>query len=384
VRYTIGLVPSTVLPPLLHSAPVAIVSLDLHGRVIDANQTLLESSGYTLLEIKGLPFSAFLDPGDEEEARAAFARLVMGFCDAYSASRRYKTRSGEVRSVDLRVALVRDDEGLPQMCLAVLQDVTEHKRALEQSAENEQQREQLLHESRRAHGEAEAANRVKDEFLATLSHELRTPLNAVLGWAHILRGKHDDPDTRHALDVIERNAIAQARLIDDLLDVSRIITGKIRLQMEQVDVAAVAQSALESVAPAADAKGLQVTADLQPNLQPVAGDPQRLQQIFWNLLSNAVKFTESGGTVGLRLRQHGRCLQAEVRDSGVGIAPDILPFVFDRFTQADSSTTRPHSGLGLGLAIVRHLVELHGGTVSAESAGIGTGSTFRLELPTSV
>lgn len=383
MRYTIHLVSSSALPPLLHSAPVAIVSLDLHGRVIDANQALLDTSGYTLLELKGVPFSAFLDPGDEDEARAAFARLIMGFCDAYSASRRYRTRSGETRSVDLRVALVRDDEGLPEMCLAVLQDVTEHRRALQQAEENRQEREELLLESRRAHREAELANRVKDEFLATLSHELRTPLNAVLGWAHILRRKHDDSDTLHALDVIERNAIAQARLIDDLLDVSRIITGKIRLQIEQVDVAAVAKSALESVAPAADAKGLRLSADLQPNLQPVAADPQRLQQIFWNLISNAVKFTDSGGTVTVKLRQQGRCLQAEVRDTGVGIAADILPFVFDRFTQADSSTTRQHSGLGLGLAIVRHLVELHGGTVSAESAGIGTGATFRLELPTS-
>jgi PAS domain S-box-containing protein len=375
-------VPFTVLPPLLHSAPVAIVSLDLHGRVIDANQTLLDTSGYTLLEIKGVPFSAFLDPGDEHEARTAFARLIMGFCESYSASRRYRTRSGETRSVDLRVALVRDDEGLPKMCLAVLQDVTEHKRALEQAAETEREREQLLIESQRAHREAEAANRVKDEFLATLSHELRTPLNAVLGWAHILRGKHDDPATCHALDVIERNAIAQARLIDDLLDVSRIITGKIRLQVEQVDVAAVAHSALESVGPAADAKGLQLNADIPSNLPPVAGDPQRLQQIFWNLLSNAVKFTNSGGTVSVTVRPDGRCVRAEVRDTGIGIAPEILPFVFDRFTQADSSTTRSQSGLGLGLAIVRHLVEMHGGNVSAESAGLGSGSTFRIELPT--
>ena len=374
----------TVLPPLLHSAPVPIASVDLHGRVIDANQALLDNSGYTMPEIKGVPFSEFLDPGDEDAARAAFARLIMGVCDAYSASRRYKTRSGEVRDVDLRVALVRDAEGVPQMCLAVLQDVSEHKRALAHATDTERQREQLLLDAQRAHREAEAANRVKDEFLATLSHELRTPLNAVLGWARILRGKHDDPHTRHALDVIERNAVAQARLIDDLLDVSRIITGKIRLQLESVSIAAVVESALESVGPAADAKGLRIVADIPADLPPAVGDPQRLQQIFWNLLSNAVKFTETGGTVSVSLRYGEGCLEAEVRDTGVGIAPEILPFVFDRFTQADSSTTRPHAGLGLGLAIVRHLVELHGGTVSAESAGVGTGSTFRLELPTSV
>jgi signal transduction histidine kinase len=270
---------------------------------------------------------------------------------------------------------------MPQMCLAVLQDVTGHTRALEQAARTERERERLLVEAQQAHAEAEAANRVKDEFLATLSHELRTPLNAVLGWTHILRGKHDDPGTRHALDVIERNAIAQARLIDDLLDVSRIITGKIRLELEPVDVAAVARAALESVSPVAEAKGLRIVADVPETLPLTIGDPHRLQQIFWNMLSNAVKFTDAGGTVSVTVRRESEALHAEIADTGVGISPEILPFVFDRFTQADSSTTRHHSGLGLGLAIVRHLVELHGGTVSAESDGIGTGSRFRLRLP---
>jgi PAS domain S-box-containing protein len=358
------------------------VGLDLQGRVIDANQALLESSGYTMLELKGAPFSAFLDTGDEEAARAAFGELAMGRCDAYSASRRYRTRTGEVREVELRVALVRDEDATPLMCVAVLQDVTEHRRALDDAAQTQREREKLLVEAQQAHRQAEAANRVKDEFLATLSHELRTPLNAVLGWTHILRVKHDDPGTRHALDVIERNAVAQARLIDDLLDVSRIITGKIRLQLEPVDIAAMAHAALESVAPAADAKGLRIVADLPSNLPSVTGDTQRLQQVFWNLLSNAVKFTDAGGTVAVCVRRLPRSLQVEVSDTGVGISPDVLPFVFDRFTQADISTTRPHTGLGLGLAIVRHVVELHGGTVSAESDGIGAGSTFRLEFPT--
>jgi PAS domain S-box-containing protein len=358
------------------------VSLDLQGRVIDANQTLLQTSGYTMLELKGASFSAFLDPGDEETARAAFAQLAMGACDAHSASRRYRTRTGDVRDVELRVALVRDDQGFPLMCLAVLQDVTDHKRALEQAAQTQREREQLLVEAQQAHRKAEAANRVKDEFLATLSHELRTPLNAVLGWTQILRGKHDDPGTRHALDVIERNADAQARLIDDLLDVSRIITGKLRLNPEPVDIATVARAALESVAPAAAARGLRIVADIPSNLPSMTGDVQRLQQVFWNLLSNAVKFTDAGGTVSVSVRQQPRSLQVEVSDTGVGISSEVLPFVFDRFTQADSSTIRPHSGLGLGLAIVRHLVELHGGTVAADSDGIGTGSRFRVHLPT--
>jgi PAS domain S-box-containing protein len=371
----------TVLPPLLQSAPVAIASLDLQGRILDANLALVQSSGYTLDELQGAAFSAFLDRADEDDARAAFTALVLGECEAYTASRRYRTRAGDVRDVDLRVALVRDESGTPTMCLAVLQDVTEHRRALERAAQIDRERERLLLEAQRAHQDAETANRVKDEFLATLSHELRTPLNAVLGWAHILRLKHDDPDTRRALDVIERNAVAQARLIDDLLDVSRIITGKIRLQVEPVDMAGVVNAALDSIEPTAEARGLRLSAEVASGLPRVSGDPQRLQQVLWNLLSNAVKFSDAGGHVWITLRRNGRSIQVEVGDTGAGIAPEILPYVFDRFTQADSSTTRAHAGLGLGLAIARHLVELHGGTVSAESDGPGTGSTFRVKLP---
>ena len=366
----------TILPPLLHAAPVAVACLDLHGRLLDANPALLESSGYTMLELKGVPFSSFLDPGDEDAARAAFTQLAMGLRDSYRASRRYRRRSGEVRDVDLLVSLARDEEGMPQMCVAVLQDVTEHKRTAEE-------RERLLLESRRAYRDAEAASRVKDEFLATLSHELRTPLTAVVGWAHILRTKHTDPETRQALDVIQRNATALARLIDDLLDVSRIVTGKTRLQMEPVDLTAIVAAALESVRPASDARGLTLAADLPPDLPRIIGDQQRLQQIFWNILSNAVKFTDTGGRVMVRVARVERAIQVTIADTGAGISPESLPFVFDRFTQGDSSPTRVHPGLGIGLAIVRHLVELHGGTVVAESAGSGCGAAFHVQLPLS-
>jgi PAS domain S-box-containing protein len=371
---------ASILPPLLHFAPVAIVSLDLQGRVIDANPAWLASSGYTLLELKGACLSDFLDPSDEEAAGAAFARLAMGACDAYTARRQYRTRAGDVRDVELRVALVRVEQALPLICLAVLEVVRDQTRALEEAAQTQRERDQLLVEAQQALREAEAANRGRDEFLATLSHELRTPLNAVLGWTQILQGKHDDPGTRQALDVIERNAIAQARLVDDLLDVSRIITGKIRLNPEPVDIAAVTRAALETVAPAAAARRLRIVADIPSDLPSMTGDTQRLQQVFWNLLSNAVKFTDAGGTVSVSVRRQPRSLQVEVSDTGVGISPEVLPFVFDRFTQAPP-TTRPHSGLGLGLAIVRHLVELHGGTVAADSDGIGTGSSFRVVLP---
>ena len=203
----------------------------------------------------------------------------------------------------------------------------------------------------------------------------------MLGWTRILRSQPFDAATERALSVIERNAGAQARLIDDLLDVSRIITGKLQLDIEPVDLSKVAASALETVTPAADAKGVRLEFTLATPLPPFPGDAQRLQQVLWNLLSNAVKFTDGGGRVSLTVAHSGRAVLITVSDTGVGIAPAILPNVFDRFMQGDSSTTRAHAGLGLGLAIVRHLVELHGGTVSAESAGEGQGATFTVWLP---
>lgn len=244
----------------------------------------------------------------------------------------------------------------------------------------QQERAQLLEREQRAREEAQAANRAKDEFLATLSHELRTPLNAVLGWTHILRRRPLDDATRHALDVIERNATAQARLIDDLLDVSRIITGKLTLRVEPVDLRALSQAALDTLRPAAEAKGVRLDAELEA-VPAFHGDPQRLQQVLWNLLSNAVKFTGGGGEVSMGLAADRHAFRITVADTGAGIAPDVLPYVFDRFTQGDSTSTRAQPGLGLGLAIVRYLVELHGGTVSAESQGPGTGATFRVWLP---
>jgi len=616
---------------------VAIASVDLEGRVLDVNRALLQASGYTVEDLRGRPFSAFIEPGGDD-ARGRFVALTRGELDSYRVERKVRTRSGELRDVELSVSLVRGSDGRPSICLAVLQDLTTHRRALaneahraaellavidsipaavyiggadgitianrvaaeqlgfaavgdvrcdisilsgqlqnrfaatgervppgqepfaralrgervdteivsrhlltgqdvverviaapiriadtivgaiavninitdrketeealrlsnellqlvvQQSSEAivvadesgvvrifnraaerlygvhgaptapeewtahyrlrrldgsalpfqesalyravrgqrvnearwlvdrpdgtrrtlvggsaplrradgtpaggvliarddtdrlaaEQERERLLVEARRAHQEIETTNRIKDEFLATLSHELRTPLNAILGWARILRSRASDDAAHRALDVIERNARAQARLIDDLLDVSRIITGKIRVQVEPIDLAVLAASALESVKPAADAKGVTLETKLPPAPPRLSGDPQRLQQILWNLLSNAVKFTESGGRVTLEMAGETRRLRITVSDTGIGIAPAMLPYVFDRFTQGDSSSTRHHTGLGLGLAIVRHLAELHGGTVAAESAGEGKGATFHVWLP---
>jgi len=228
--------------------------------------------------------------------------------------------------------------------------------------------------------EAQEANRLKDEFLGTLSHELRTPLNAIFGWARILRGRQLDERTMHGIEVIERNAEAQVRLIEEVLDVSRIIRGKMTLAPGPVDLPSIVTATIESVRPTLQAKRLRLDAQIEP-LPTIVGDKHRLQQVFWNLLSNAMKFTPSGGAIGITLRRRGELVEFEITDSGVGIRRDVLPFIFDRFRQADSSTTRTYGGLGLGLAIVNHIVDLHGGTVRAASPGEGLGATFTIELP---
>jgi PAS domain S-box-containing protein len=240
----------------------------------------------------------------------------------------------------------------------------------------------LYREAQRARSDAEEANRAKDEFLATVSHELRTPLNAIVGWSHMLRhNKFDESTTSRAMETIERNAKSQARLIEDILDVSRIITGKLRLDVHPIELETVIEAAIDAVRPAADAKEIRLETILDPRAGPVSGDPNRLQQVVWNLASNAVKFTPRGGRVQVRLERANSQLEIIVSDTGQGISAEILPYIFDRFRQGDSTSTRMHGGLGLGLAIVRHLVELHGGTVHASSPGTGEGATFTVKLP---
>lgn len=244
------------------------------------------------------------------------------------------------------------------------------------------ERSRLYEAEKRARVEAEAANRMKDEFLATISHELRSPLNSILGWVTLLReGKLSAQAATRAFETVERSARAQNRIISDLLDVSRIINGQLHLNVKTLKPASVIESGVEAVRPAADAKGISIQMALDRQAGPIAGDPDRLQQIVWNLISNAIKFTPSGGIVQVRLEQVGLHVEIIVSDTGAGISPEFLPFVFDRFRQADSSSTRKQGGLGLGLAIVRHLVELHGGTVHAQSEGDGEGATFVVKLP---
>ena len=241
---------------------------------------------------------------------------------------------------------------------------------------------QLLENERIARNEAERASRLKDEFLATLSHELRTPLNAILGWSQlILSGNMKREDIQRGLETIERNARAQNKLIEDLLEMSSIISGKVRLDMHSLNIASLIEAAIESVRPTAQAKGVILQKTLLAHVSPITGDSNRLQQIFWNLLSNSIKFTPKGGKVEVVLQQADSFVEIGIHDSGLGISPEFMPFVFDRFRQGDPSLTRQHGGLGLGLAIVKQLVELHGGTVRAESAGTGQGATFIVNLP---
>jgi PAS domain S-box-containing protein len=256
-------------------------------------------------------------------------------------------------------------------------DITEFRQA-------QLERDDLLRAERSARTEAERLSRVKDEFLATLSHELRTPLNAILGWSTLLRRMEPgSPEHAKGLETIERNARVQSQIISDLLDMSRIISGKVQLDVQPVDLHDVISGTIESVRPSAEAKRLRLRTTLAAQVGQIRGDPARLQQVFWNLLTNAVKFTPSGGRIDIVLEQVNSHLEICVADSGIGIRPEFLAFVFDRFRQADSSTTRRHGGLGLGLSIVKHLVELHGGSVRVKSQGEGQGSTFIVALPIS-
>jgi PAS domain S-box-containing protein len=293
----------------------------------------------------------------------------------YSGETVCRTRSGAERNIELSIFTMRSGLGEPLCYVSINRDITARKRTEEKLA-------QLLVRERTARADAEKANRLKDEFLATLSHELRTPLNAVIGWSRILKaGRLDVDSARHAIEVIERNAWAQKQIIEDILDVSRVITGKLQLNLGPVDLVSVVNAALDAVMPALEAKEIKIETDYHDHLRIIAGDTDRLQQVIWNLLSNAAKFTPPGGVLGVRIAQDEHYVEVEISDSGPGIAPEFLPHVFERFRQADGSTTRTHGGLGLGLAIVRHLVEVHGGLIGARNASEGTGAIFTVRLP---
>jgi signal transduction histidine kinase len=324
----------------------------------------------------------YLLKGSIERERLQHA--VRNAIEKVALRRKVGERTAELAEANAALRRMYDDlETLVEQRTAELSVANQElKREIRVREWAEQERARLLDLEQAARKQAEEANRTKDEFLATLSHELRTPLNAILGWVQVLRmGKLDPAAAGKALETIERNARSQAQLIADLLDVSRIITGKLRLDFKPVDLRRIIDSALESVRPAADAKGIALDLSISPLASPVLGDSDRLQQVTWNLLSNAIKFTARGGAVAVRLREAGGNAVIQVSDSGIGIRPDFLPYVFDRFRQAEGSITRTHGGLGLGLSIVRHLIELHGGTAEVESAGEGQGATFIVRLP---
>ena len=281
-----------------------------------------------------------------------------------------------------RISPLIADDGRVLGTLTVIEDVTERVAREAELQAQVDARTRALAREKAAREEAEEANRLKDEFLATVSHELRTPLTAILGWSNMLLARRGDEEMLdRGLEIIHRNAQAQNQLISDLLDVSRIISGKLRLDLRTVDLPAIIEAAVEATRPAAEAKGVRLTTALDPRSGPINGDADRLQQVVWNLLTNAIKFTDAGGEIQVRLGSVDTRVEITVQDSGIGIAPEFLPHIFDRFRQADPGTNRVHGGMGLGLSIVRQLVELHGGTVRAASAGEGQGATFTVSLP---
>jgi PAS domain S-box-containing protein len=355
------------LAAIVTSANDAIISKTLDGIITSWNAAAERMFGWTAAEAIGRSITMIIPP-DRIEEEQHFLRLLRRGERIEGYTTRRATRDGRLISVALTISPIRNHAGHIIGASKTARDVTE--------------RELLLAREQAARARAEEASRLKDDFLATVSHELRTPLNAILGWAHLLQMGTLDPDrARHAIDVIERNAHTQAQVIEDILDVSRIITGKLRLDAQTIMPATAIEAALESVRPAAEAKGVRLIATLDSTAGPITADPARLQQITWNLLSNSIKFTPEGGQVEIRLARLPSRVEIAVADTGQGIPDEFLPHVFDRFRQADASTTRTSTGLGLGLAIVRHLVELHGGIVIAESPGRDQGSTFTVRLP---
>ena len=341
-------------------------------RITDVNPFMFELLNYTrdeFMEKELWEIGVFKDKAASQEA---FRELQLTGYLRYE-NLPLQTKEGKLREVEF-VSNVYD-EGSHRVIQCNIRDITDRKRA-------EEERKLLLESAQAARAEADVANSIKDEFLATLSHELRTPLTSILGWSHLLdNGKLDEEAAKRAVETIVRNAEAQKLLIDELLDISRIIIGKLRLDVGPVQLAPMLESIVDGMRPAADARNIQLRTALDQSLDPIFGDPDRLQQVFWNLLSNAIKFTSQGGKVLVRLERADSNLEITISDTGQGIARELLPYVFDRFRQSDSSSSRTHGGLGLGLAIVRQLVELHGGTVSAESPGEGEGSTFKVRLP---
>jgi PAS domain S-box-containing protein len=364
--------PQAHLAAIIRSSDDAIVSKDLNGIITSWNPAAEKMFGYTADEVVGRSILVIIPDDRRSEEDEVIAKVKGGDgVDHYETKRQRK--DGSLIDISLTVSPITDSTGKIVGASKIARDITERKRIAEAH-------EASLIRERTIQSEA---NRIKDQFLATLSHELRTPLNAIIGWTEMLTAGHlNEQEADLGLRTIDRNARAQVQLVDDLLDVSRIISGKMRLQVIPVDLVEVAKAAMEVVRPAAAAKKIKLVGEWKRPELFVAGDPDRLQQVAWNLLSNAIKFTPVRGQVTVKVEpdeEGNGCFAVE--DTGAGIPDRFLAHVFERFIQEDGSLTRAHGGLGLGLAIVRHIVELHGGTVSAESRGLNKGSTFTVVLP---
>lgn len=362
------------LAAIVESADDAIISKTLEGIVTSWNKGAERIFGYTAEEVIGKHISILFPPEYVDEEPQILARLRKGEkIEHYETVRRRK--DGQLLDISLTVSPIRDSEGKIIGASKIARDITERKA-------HELRLQQALAEAEQAKKEAEEANRLKDQFLSTISHELRTPLTSVMGWISMLRsGRLDEAKIVRALETIDRNVKWQAQLIEDLLDISRIANGKMRLELKPLNLSSVIHDAVDSIMPTAEAKGLRLQVVIDPGTGSVIGDYDRLQQVIWNLLANAVKFTPAGGRIRIELERGESQAEITVSDTGIGINPQFLPFIFERFAQEDSSNTRAYGGLGMGLAIVKYIIELHGGTVRATSEGTDKGSAFTLMLP---
>jgi PAS domain S-box-containing protein len=363
------------LAAIIDSSDDAIVGKTLEGIITSWNRGAEQMFGYSAAEAIGQHITLIIPPELHAEEDDVLAHLRRGEkIDHYETVRQAK--DGRKLNISLSVSPIRDGRGRIIGASKVARDITARKQA-------DQERERLMAREEAARRTAEEANRLKDDFLATVSHELRNPLNSIVGWAALLRSnKLDEEKSERAVEAILRAAQAQDQIIGDLLDVARIINGRLRLDIRPLQLIKVLQGAIETMRPAIEAKQIRLQTILDPAASPLAGDSTRLKQVFWNLLSNAVKFTSTNGRIQILLRRINSHIEVVVSDTGIGIEPGLLPYVFDRFRQSDSGTSRQKSGLGLGLAIVRSLVELHGGTVRADSKGPGQGASFTVRLPT--
>lgn len=353
----------------------AIFTIDPGGRIASWHLGAMLMKGWTAEEAIGLPYAALFPPAERAAGVPEREMQVAARAGHYRGEAMRLRKDGSSFEAEVVLTALRGPRGELLGYLKLTQDITARKQL-------EHEREATLRDAQAARAEAERANHTKDDFLATISHELRTPLSAIIGWAHVLERGVLDPDAvRHGLAAISRNARIQVQLIEDLLDMNRIDSGQLRLELQRTELGAVVASAVDSVLPLATAKGLTLGMAPGPSATAVMGDPARLQQVVGNLLSNAIKFTPAGGRVMVTLAQHHGEASITVADTGQGIEPDFVARMFERFQQQDASTTRRHGGLGLGLAIVRHLVELHGGTVVARSAGVDQGASFVVTLP---